>query len=541
MPSACAHAWYCFRSPAAQAAFLSTTFDREVALAYARAPGRPGIVFEMQLGMVDRGAELGWISQYPHERECCFPPLTGLEVQRTRVDGAVLVIEARVSANLNSLTIEQVVAKRQHILLDMARGMRFEVASELLRTPLWAEHPQQVALRADWAELQVMRNIVRQHEPQWFNDDKNFSDAIDRALQIRKHVGCNGPPPKASVEEVRMDELPWASTDLACAAPSWVKPSYKATSYLRILHAQGKLKAMEAEYAGLRREQSDLRVLAVQASGHAEQLYTLEDGAILLKETNVRERDVYVAIQGTPLAPFAPPFYEAHPQDSHMLLFIKNVTAGMLQPHVMDAKIGTRGFKEEEADNPKLRRDLTEKASKIDALRVHLTDQELEHGMSKLRYMQLRDSESSTTSLGFRIEGVSGQSKEMKKPSKTMKEEAAVRETIRSFAQGRPEVLKQMIARMVSLREALQEGPGAEWFRRHELISSSLLFVYDAAEPPGAQASVWMLDFANVTERNVDITHRAPFVFGNHEDGYLFGLDSLIRLFGLEAGDVDGV
>ena len=51
--------------------------------------------------------QLGWISQYPHEAECLFAPLTGLEVQSTRIDGAVLVIEARLSINLNALTIEQ--------------------------------------------------------------------------------------------------------------------------------------------------------------------------------------------------------------------------------------------------------------------------------------------------------------------------------------------------------------------------------------------------------------------------------------------------
>ena len=47
-------------------------------------------------------------SQYPHEEECLFAPLTGIEVQGTRIDSAVLVIEARLSVNLNSLTIEQV-------------------------------------------------------------------------------------------------------------------------------------------------------------------------------------------------------------------------------------------------------------------------------------------------------------------------------------------------------------------------------------------------------------------------------------------------
>ena len=41
------------------------------------------------------------------EKECLFPPLTGLEVQSTRVDGTMLIIETRASVNLNTLTIEQ--------------------------------------------------------------------------------------------------------------------------------------------------------------------------------------------------------------------------------------------------------------------------------------------------------------------------------------------------------------------------------------------------------------------------------------------------
>ena len=60
------------------------------------------------MGMIDRGAELGWISQYPHEAECLFAPLTGIEVQSTRVDNSILVVEERLSVNLNALTIEQV-------------------------------------------------------------------------------------------------------------------------------------------------------------------------------------------------------------------------------------------------------------------------------------------------------------------------------------------------------------------------------------------------------------------------------------------------
>ena len=78
--------------------FLSTTVDRAVALGYAAseaADGKPGVVFEIQQGLVDRGVDLSWLSQYPHEKEICFGPLTGLEVHRATVDGPVLVLSMR--------------------------------------------------------------------------------------------------------------------------------------------------------------------------------------------------------------------------------------------------------------------------------------------------------------------------------------------------------------------------------------------------------------------------------------------------------------
>ena len=71
---------------------MSTTTSREVAMGYAGG-GRNGIVFEVQMGMVDRGADIAWLSQYPHEKEILFAPLSGLEVQSSRVDGSVLARE----------------------------------------------------------------------------------------------------------------------------------------------------------------------------------------------------------------------------------------------------------------------------------------------------------------------------------------------------------------------------------------------------------------------------------------------------------------
>ena len=88
-------------------AFMSTTTDRKVAMAYA-ARNDAGIVFCIQQGMVDRGADISWLSQYPHEQEILFAPLTGLEVQGTSVERSVVVVDLKVSINLTALTIEQV-------------------------------------------------------------------------------------------------------------------------------------------------------------------------------------------------------------------------------------------------------------------------------------------------------------------------------------------------------------------------------------------------------------------------------------------------
>ena len=72
-------------------------------------------VFEMKMGMIDRGAELTWLSQYPHERECLFPPLTGMEAIGADVDGKLLNFTARLSVNLSAQTLDQVLSRRRKV------------------------------------------------------------------------------------------------------------------------------------------------------------------------------------------------------------------------------------------------------------------------------------------------------------------------------------------------------------------------------------------------------------------------------------------
>lgn len=59
------------------------------------------------------------------------------------------------------------------------------------------------------------------------------------------------------------------------------------------------------------------------------------------------------------------------------------------------------------------------------------------------------------------------------------------------------------------------------------MIGSSILIIHD-----GKRAGAWMIDFAKTTPlpEGQSIDHRSQWSHGNHEDGYLTGLDNLIAV-----------
>ena len=62
-----------------------------------------------------------------------------------------------------------------------------------------------------------------------------------------------------------------------------------------------------------------------------------------------------------------------------------------------------------------------------------------------------------------------------------------------------------------------------------QVIGSSLLFVYDSTD----LCSVHLIDFGKTISlpSGISIDHRSQWEEGNHEDGYLWGLDNLIELW----------
>lgn len=213
-------------------------------------------------------------------------------------------------------------------------------------------------------------------------------------------------------------------------------------------------------------------------------------------------------------------------------VWLQNLLFGGQRPYVMDLKIGTRTFKDSECTSAKLRPDLLEKMIEIDPNEP--TEEERLHGITKLRYMSFRERMSSSATLGFRFDGVKSFSAGgapdpdassfvlSKRDTVKIRTREEVAECLRKFLGGRRDVQRAMLLRLRNLRAALE---GNEWFETHELIGSSLLFVYDrsAAGPPAA--GVWMIDFAN-SNPQPRVARGAA-----REDGYLFGLDNLIALW----------
>ena len=85
----------------------------------------PASIYNSNLtpSQVDRGADLSWLSQYPHEREILFSPLMGQQALATRVRGGTLIVEMRLNLNMQSLTLEEVVSKRRKVVRDMVANV----------------------------------------------------------------------------------------------------------------------------------------------------------------------------------------------------------------------------------------------------------------------------------------------------------------------------------------------------------------------------------------------------------------------------------
>ncbi|KAL1261683.1 hypothetical protein QQF64_006948 [Cirrhinus molitorella] len=268
----------------------------------------------------------------------------------------------------------------------------------------------------------------------------------------------------------------------------------------------------------------------IQLAGHQGNVRLSEGGEVLKRFCEV-EAICLQALMSDALCEFVPHYFGHISQDGERYIRLEDLLSGLKNPVIMDCKMGVRTYQEEEIikarGNASVRSDMYQKMMKVDPT-APTAEEHAQKGVTKLRYLQWRDDSSSTSSLGFRIEGiVMGNGKVLRDFYKT-RTEAQVTETLLNFTKKQVHILEAYESRLQALNEALKEST---FFNRHEIIGSSLLFVHDCS----SKANLWMIDFGKTipTPEDVQVRHDVPWVEGNREDGYLIGLTSLITLLGV--------
>jgi len=217
-----------------------------------------------------------------------------------------------------------------------------------------------------------------------------------------------------------------------------------------------------------------------------------------------------------------------------VILEMEDLTHNVQGACLMDIKMGTRTFTEEDVASNSVRPDLLDKMRKLDPSAV--TPEDIAAGgITKHRYLQFREGSTTSEKLGFRIDavqlsadapqaGMVPDAEELRSSINTVEQ---VRDTIMKYVQQRPHLLTSFLEQMREMRGVLE---GCKVFAAHEFVRTSILLVYSNATN---STTCHIIDLTRVSEimGGALIDHRAKWQPGNHEDGYLFGLDNLIKTF----------
>ncbi|XP_061916262.1 inositol-trisphosphate 3-kinase A-like [Entelurus aequoreus] len=266
----------------------------------------------------------------------------------------------------------------------------------------------------------------------------------------------------------------------------------------------------------------------VQLAGHAGNFQAGEYGRLLKLYCECEQQCLQKLMKDT-LRPYVPGYYGVVQRDEQDYNLMDDLLADFDSPSIMDCKMGSRTYLEEELmkarERPRLRQDMYEKMVAVDP-GAPTVQERAQQGVLKPRYMQWRETISSTATLGFRIEGIKKADGTCNTNFKMTKLKEQVMRALEDFVDGNTQTLKLYLQRLEELRSVLEQS---EFFKTHEVVGSSLLFVHDAS----GKAQVWMIDFGKTVPLPTPKTlnHRTPWEEGNQEDGYLWGLDNLIGIF----------
>ena len=168
--------------------FLSLSDDEAVAAKYSgTVDGKVAIIFELELGKASLGAELTWLSQFPHDSERLLLPRTHLQVvggPTCRADG-VTVVRVRPTVFQNVRTVEEVAGARKgeisaHIkglVTDLRNAYFYPDVSKRDRADLDYVLDSGLAERLAAFEQHLLARFCK-YEPEWYHDNGKYSSAF---------------------------------------------------------------------------------------------------------------------------------------------------------------------------------------------------------------------------------------------------------------------------------------------------------------------------------------------------------------------------
>ncbi|XP_014768331.1 inositol-trisphosphate 3-kinase homolog isoform X1 [Octopus bimaculoides] len=264
----------------------------------------------------------------------------------------------------------------------------------------------------------------------------------------------------------------------------------------------------------------------IQLAGHEQTFAPATSNTIWKRRLSddSNEFQTYKELQTDVAKSIVPKFYQQIEYHGQYFIEIQNLLEDFHDPNIIDMKLGTRTFLESEVINESLRTDLFKKMVMIDPTAPTAQERQAK-ALTKLRYMQFREQQSSSASLGFRIEAVRMSGEAPNANLKKVKTREQVSHIIHKFLRNKA-VRHSFLRRLKEMRAVLESST---FFMTHQLIGSSLLAIYDSTGKTG----VWLIDFTKTTPipDHIQIDHRSRWKKNSYEDGVLFGLDNIIQIW----------
>ncbi|XP_059477367.1 inositol-trisphosphate 3-kinase homolog isoform X2 [Neocloeon triangulifer] len=262
----------------------------------------------------------------------------------------------------------------------------------------------------------------------------------------------------------------------------------------------------------------------LQLSGHPDSFAIAGPGTIWKKTTlEDGEIRVYEALQQLKTdssSSIVPKFYRKVEFKNELFIELEDLLSNFNDPYVMDIKMGTRTFLESEVSRTNARPDLYQKMVRVDS-NAPTPEEHKAQAVTKLRYMRFREQQSSTSTLGFRIEAMKVKGCDPVRELQKVCSQRDVQTVLALFLHGKEQNRINLLKRLIKIRTAFEES---NFFKYNEVVGSSLLLVRE-----GSKVGAWLIDFAKARPSDIPLDHRSPWCEGNHEDGFLFGLDTLIK------------